>query len=179
MDGLTLARTTSDGTSIGASLPLGFASLTEVYSGTGPVFAANLAIDEAGYPVVCGADDLDVIYRRWTGSSWTGSVVASAGAGYSYNNDGNYGTWGQCVDDGDPNVVWMLRDAGGNPELWRYRTSDGGASFGGSQVTSGSSASAQQVVCVRTPAAWLRAVWQAGSWTDYTTYSVGLDGVTA
>lgn len=179
MDGLTLARTKSDGTTISASLPLTFTDITEAYSGTGPVFASNVALDSSGNPVICGSDDLDVIYRRWTGSAWAGGTVASAGAGYSYNNDGNFGSWGQCVDDGDPNTVWMLRDSGGNPELWRYRTSDGGASFSGLQVTTGASTSQQQVVCVRNPAAWLRAFWQKGTWTTYTSYSVGLEGVTS
>jgi hypothetical protein len=183
MDGLTLARTKSDGTSIAASLPLGFADLTEVYSSAGSgVFFTNIAL-ASGNPVVGVREDstMDVIYARWSGSAWASTVVANGGTGYEYSGTGTgFAAWGHAVDDGDPDVMWVLRDTGGFPELWRYRTEDGGATFSGLQVSSGTGQDQQTVIPVRNPQSWLRAVWQVGTWDNYNAnIAVGIKGVTA
>lgn len=177
IDGITKARTKSDGTSIAAALPLTFTDITTAYSGTGAAFPINLAFGADGYPVIAGYDDMTYIYVRWTGSAWASTSIVSAGTGYEYNGAGTgFQPYGIAVDDGDPRIVWLLRDTGSTPELWRYITLDGGASFTGRQVTSGMGAS-QQVICVRNPASWLRAFWQVGTWTTYTSWTAGLTGV--
>lgn len=183
MDGITLARTKSDGTTISSALPLVFADLTQAYSGTSGVFPLNIAFTAEGYPVVATRDDgtLNNIYTRWNGSAWSSVILGSCGTGYEYNGAGlGFGEWGHAIDDGNPDVVWALRDTGGRPELWRYWTDDAGATFTGFQVTTGASADQQQVICVRNPPTWLRAVWQIGPWTDYNhSLNVGVRGVSA
>lgn len=175
MDGLTLARTKSDGSTISASLPLTFTDVTEAYSGSGDVFMSHIAFGSDGHPVFVGWEALDYIYRRWTGSAWTGSVIAACGTGFSYNNDSSYQPWGIALDDGDPNTVWLMRDSGGNPSAWRYRTTDGGASFGG-QNLGATGGEVHTMIPVRNPGS-LRAYYPVGSWTDYVTWACGLTGI--
>lgn len=175
MDGLTLARTKSDGTTISAALPLDFGDITEAYTTTGQAFMSMLTLDSSGRPVVACTDDLDYVYLRWSGSAWAATVVAASGTGFSYNNDGNFQAHGGTIDDGDPDVMWCLRDSGGNPNLWRYWTTDGGASFSGLDCGA-AGGEVHTIVPVRNPDR-LRAYFPVGSWTDYTDYACGIKGV--
>jgi hypothetical protein len=176
LDGITLARTKSDGTTIATALPLAFADATEIHTATGPLFAANVAIDGSGYPVISGIDDLDYTYHRWNGSAWVNNVIVSTGTGFEYNGTGaGFQPWGGCVDDGDTNTCWLLIDSGGNPNLWRYRTTDNGASWSG--VDCGAAGGeVHTIIPVRNPNR-LRAYFPSGSWTDYEAWNTGLVGV--
>lgn len=169
----------SDGTAI--TLPLEFDDITEIYAGTEVVFASNVVVDPAGDIAVSAQDtiasDIRYIYLRWDGSAWDSTNVASAGTGYSYNNDGNFAAWGNCVDAGDINVLWLLRDTGGAAQLWRYETADGGATFDDTQVQTGSAGENTQVVPVQNPDK-LRAMFQGpGTWTTYTNWNQTATGV--
>lgn len=164
----------SDGT--GISLSLDFTEITEIYSGTGNVFGINMTADASGHPVVAAWDTLDYVYCRWDGAAWTSTVVTASGTGYEYGGLGTgFQPWGIAVDDGDPDVVWLLKDGdGSNPQLWKYETADGGDTFTASQVTTTLTGDNVQVICVRNPDK-LRAFWMSGTWTywdggDWTTH---------
>lgn len=169
----------SDGTSMG-SPPFDFTDATEAYVGTESVFMENIAVDEDGYPIFCAIDVIagnpSVVYRRWNGSAWQGSVVADVGTGYSYNFGFDPQAYGDCVDVSDPDALWVIREVAGNSELWRYRTSDGGLTFSGLPVTSGSSDLQITPFPVHGGSDVLRVLWSIGSWTHYDNWSMGLRG---
>lgn len=177
MDGITLARTKSDGSSIAAALPLAFGDVTEVYAGSGPVFMSTVAIDVSGHPVTSGWDDMDYLYCRWDGSTWHAGTFVNAGTGFSYNNDGNFQPWGIAVDDGNPDDVWLAVDTGGFPSVRRYKTSDLGASWSWRHVRAAGN-EIHTIVPVMNPGR-LRCYWGEGPWTHYETYSAGLYGAVA
>lgn len=173
----------SDGTQITASKPYNFSHITEIMTGTSTVYPSNVVVDGDGYPVV-GIQDLNVAgdiryhYARWNGSAWNDTDVASSGTGYEYSGLGTgFGSWGYCVDDGNPNIFWTIGEDGSQPEIYRHLTRDGGSTFTTTQVTTGTTSDQQQLICVRNPINALRALWQIGTWTDYTDWSVGLMGV--
>lgn len=166
----------SDGT--GITLPLDFSEITEIHSGAGGAFPWNVTVDGDGHPVLCARENLDTLYVRYDGSSWSSTTVCSTDTGYEYSGAGSgFIAWGACVDDGDPDQIFVLRDiGGGSAQLYRYQTGDGGATFSESQITTTLSAEETQLICVRNPDE-LRAYWQSGSWTTYTNYSQLLRGV--
>lgn len=167
----------TDGTLLAAQITT-FAEMTEIHSGTGPAFGINMTSDASGNVYVALWDDLDYYYLRLEGTTWTETFLASAGVGYSYSNDGNTQPWGMCVDDGDPNIVWLLIDDDGvNPQLWMYETDDEGVTFTPTQVTDDLTGDQTTLIAVRNPAAGLRAIWQSGPWTSYTNWNQGLMGV--
>lgn len=166
----------TDGTTI--SLPLNFSSITQIYSGTNTVFASNVVIDSSGFPVVAAQDKIAgairYIYIRYNGSTWNATNVVGAGTGYEYSGPGTgFASWGSCIRDSDPDIMFAIRDTGGNPEVYSY---DAGAAFAETQLTSGSTSPYQQMICVRSDDPTLQAMCQQGSWTSYTNYSVGLIG---
>lgn len=175
MNGLTLARTKSDGTAIAAALPLTFADITTVYTGAGNVFPITLAFDSAN-PVIAGWDTLTYTYHRWNGSAWTNTSIVSAGTGFEYNGTGTgFQPWGISVDDGVPDDVWLLKDAGGFPSVYRYHTGDGGATFTPTLVSS-TAGKVHTVVAIRNPDV-MRAYFPVGTWSTYTSWSAGLTGI--
>jgi hypothetical protein len=168
----------SDGASMG-SPPFNFTHVTQLYSGSANVFASNVVVDGSGHPVVAFQDtvsgDIRYIYGRWNGSAWLTTYVVSAGTGYEYNGSGTgFAAYGECIDDGDPNRYWLIRDVSGQSEIFLYTTANGGASFTSEQVTTGSTALQTQMICVRNPHTDLRVFWQRGTWTTYTNWNVGL-----
>jgi len=168
----------SNGTPI--TLPLAFADITEIYSGTATVFANNVAIDSNGYPAVAVEDtiagDIRAIYVRFNGTAWSSTNVVSVGTGYEYSGTGTgFTAWGLAVDDGDPSVLWLLKGTS-QAEVWQYTASSDWSSFSARQVTSGSSSKQTQLICVRNPHPDLRVFWQVGTWTDYNTWNQGLTG---
>jgi hypothetical protein len=163
------------------SPPFTYTELTEIYSGTGGVFALNLTIDSAGHPVIAATDiiagDSRYIYIRFDGSDWNATNVSSGDPGYIYGGGGAPQAWGAAVDDGDPNLLWTIEDGGGGqPEVFLHETANGGATFSSTQVTDGTTQLQAQVICIRNPHTDLRVFWQRGAWTHYTNYNVGLVG---
>lgn len=167
----------TDGTAI--TLPIEFDDVTEIYSGTNTVFAANVVVDASGDIAVAAQDtiasDIRCIYVRWDGSVWDSTNVVSAGTGYVYGGGGAT-AWGQCIDAGDLDVFWVLRDTGGTAQLYAYITADDGDTFSESQVTDDLTNEQTQIVCVRNPDK-LRAIWQSGTWTSYTSWNQTASGV--
>lgn len=178
-DGTTWRQ--SDGTSMGSPV-FDFADATEAYVGTASVFMENIALDADGYPRVAGTDviggDPHAIALAWTGSAWVSADLGSVGTGYQYNTGGDFQAYGSCIDVADADRLWVIRDdAGAQPEVFLYRTSDGGASWGGHQVTDGSTGLVAVVCPVRDGVDTLMAFAMNGSWTGYTSWSMGLIGI--
>lgn len=168
----------SDGTDITADVPLDFSDVTEIATGTA-LFPWNIVVDGSGYPVVAARDGLDYEYIRWNGAAWSQTTVASSGTGYEYNGPATgFIAYGACIDDGRPDDMYVIEDVSSQPEVARYRTADGGATFSRRAVTTGSSGLKVQLICVRDPLdGGLRAFWMEGTWTDYEDWSTGLAGV--
>lgn len=169
----------TDGTTI--TLPLDFSEITEAYAGTTGVFMSNVVIDAGGHPVVAAQDRiagaLRYIYVRASGSSWAATNVAAVGTGYEYSGTGTgFGAWGSCIRDSDPDRMYAIRDTGSLPEVYRYDTGDGGATFSETQETTGATYPYFTMVCVRNDSEALQAMCEQGIWGSYKNYNVGLVG---
>lgn len=171
----------SDGTTI--TIPLAFADITQFYtSATDPLSPENLTVDGSGYPVhvgevyINGTGEWRYYYSRFNGTTWANTNVASGGTGYVYDPFPVYSAYGSCVDDGDPNVMYAIVPVSSQPELYKYTTADGGSTFSSAAVTSGSSALRIQPITIRERGAVLKVVSEIGTWTSYTSFSLGLVG---
>lgn len=173
----------SDGTPIVPSPPFSFANVSLVYHGTSTsVFMENVSLDAAGLPVIAIGETkaggaLAVRYARFDGAAWSSTELAEIGAGYQYNAGGAFGAYGGCIDDGDPDVAYVLVQQGSYPEVFEYRTADGGATFRSRRLSSGSSSLATALIPVRGRTTGLRAVYLFGSWTHYTNWSMGIRAI--
>jgi hypothetical protein len=171
----------SAGVNIG-SPPFDYTDLTEVWNGN-PAAAMNIVLDSSGYPVVAlwetEGDGVthNAWYLRWDGSAWNQTEVAGDTGGYAYEA-GSSNAYDAAIDDGDPNVMYVIQDVGSQPELFRYQTADDGATFSSQQLTSGSSSLQRRITTVRNRGDVLRALWLSGSWTDFNDYSMGILGTT-
>lgn len=166
----------SDGTSMG-SPPFDFTDATEAYVGTEAVFMENIAIDADGHPRVAGTDVIGgnphAIALAWTGSAWVSADLGDVGTGFQYNTGGDYQAYGSCIDVADPDRLWVIRDdAGGQPEVFLYRTSDG-ATWSGRQITDGSSDLLMVISPVRDGTDTVMAFYTQGSWVGYTDWNLG------
>jgi hypothetical protein len=168
----------TDGTAMG-SPPFDFADTQLVYNGADS-WVMNIAYTVEGYPVLSGqvfeGSEFAHYYWRWTGSAWLSTFITNAGAGY-VPGDGGAEHYGSAVDDVDPNVLWVIKDDGAQPELFRYETFDNGVSFSESQITSGSSGLVLRPVVVRDADDGLLVIWHYGTWDHYTDYNVGIYGL--
>lgn len=123
----------SDGTPLG-SPPFDTATdLTTVYDGTTiRAWVWDIAIGIDGLPVIVFATfpsttDHRYNYAKWNGTSWDVNEICAAGT-YLYSGEAYY-SGGVSLDPNDPNTVYASRESGGFWSLYRYTTSDGGASF--------------------------------------------------
>lgn len=183
----------SDGTVIGAAGGGPITDVTDatvIYSGSVYATPINVALDGSGEPVATyvtvDTPDFKNFYARWDGSEWNSTSLATYSGGYVYDTTAGAPAnqpYELCLDDGDPNVVYDLVPVSGQVELFRRVTTDGGATFTSSQLTSGSSGFVATPIPIRNPASGgLRVAWQYGTWTDYTDYSLGIkasSGLTA
>lgn len=172
----------SDGSAI--TLPItDFNTITTIYSGTTRVFAYGMQIDSSGHPVSMFSDVVAGVqsngYVRFNGTSWISSVITGVGTGYEYNGAGTgFQPWGACVDPYDVNTAYILKDTGGNPEVYAYVTADGGATFdGGTQKTFGATSGQYTLMPVYGASSVLRAMWQVGTHVNYTTFTFGMSGL--
>lgn len=165
----------TDGTAMG-SPPFDFDDITEIYSGTFNVFASSIAFDGDGHPVIGAQDniggDLRYIYIRWDGADWSATNVVSAGDGWTYTPGSDPTVYGSAIDHGNPDDFWLIRDEAGQPEVFRYRTADGGATFTPAQVTFNSTELQVQLIQVQNPDSSVRVFWGRGSWTSSTNWNM-------
>lgn len=176
----------TDGTQITASLPFDHTSLTTVYNAATEGRRAwlwDIAIDpDTHSPVIVFASfvsttDHRYMYARWTGTAWAVTEICTAG-GYLYAAQPHY-SGGVVLDHETPSVVYASRDDGSQFEMWRFTTTDQGATFTGEALTSSSSGKQMRPVAVRNHAPDLKVLWLSGTYTSYTSFSLGIMGSAA
>lgn len=121
----------SAGTTI--SLPLSTSTMTLLWDGSSSDgwiwdIVANVSGPVAVYShaVVAGTDHR-YRFARWNGLSWDQSEICQAG-GSLYSGQPNY-SGGVCIDPDDDDYVYACREVGGEWGLYRYRTTDSGATW--------------------------------------------------
>lgn len=169
----------TDSTQITASLPLARTDLTSAYTSAN-TWVWDIAVESAtGYPRILhptwATEFSDHRYRcaRWNGSSWSSVEIAAGGDGIDAT--GVY-SGGMCFDPTDPDVVYASRQVSGQWEMYRYVSSDSGATWDGTALTS-SSSSKHIRPYVPPNRGTLRAVWLTGTYSGYTSFSMGVTGL--
>lgn len=175
----------SDGTPM-SSPPFEFDDVTQIMGGSRNLFPAHLYLDGSGHPVLAAFnEDEDDIwhywYMRWSGSAWVTTEVATGDTGHAYSSATSRSPYGCCLDDGDVDVMYAIIEQDNIPEVWRFETADGGATFdAGTAITEESTAAVQrEPFPVRNRDSSLALVWQYGTFTSYVNYSMGIKGVEA
>lgn len=107
----------------------------------GPVRPSGWAYD-AGVPACLillrptGLTTTHAYVGRWNGSAWVTHFVADTNGWV----DSNRFISGGAMPHDDPNTVWLPVKVGSFFELFRYRSTDNGVTWTGTQITSGSTA---------------------------------------
>jgi len=171
----------SDGTHITAGLPLGPTDLTLVYGDTdGAGWTFDAVLGPTGDPrVLVQIDDGDAgttnIIRefRYVAGAWVGvDVIPDTGGVWVANISP-----GAVYDHTNPNTIYGCVKVAGTWEVWRYRTTDNGASWIGAAVTTSSPSNNLTPSAVFDHEGAMPAVWFYGTYTSYTNYSTGVKGL--
>jgi hypothetical protein len=174
LDTATGNRYKSDGTLISASLPIGYSDITQVHAAT--AWSWGGCVDSLGRPatvmmVDVGSDNAIKVGRFRSGAWQVDTVIASVGGQLTGNQYGS----GCAIHHTNPNIVYLARKAT-KWEMWRYESSDDGATWAGTQLTSGSASDNIWSEVVHNPARGLEAIWEYGTYTSDTSYSFGVRG---
>jgi hypothetical protein len=132
------------------------------YSGSDPI--AAVCID--------GTTTQPVKRALWTGAAWQVDDVADSGG--IIDSNVNISSAGIA----DENTLYVPVKTAGVFELYRYVTANGGTTWTGTQLTSGSAAD-NAMPEVPQDASALRVVWGRGTYTDDDTFSFDLYGFAA
>lgn len=168
----------SDGTAIATAIPIGPSDATLIYTRAGDGgFPYSIVYDSGGNPVVaCAEFGASVTYfeLRWGGASWARHDITTTDAAF-------FGTQppGITHDSQDPNRVYLGKSMGdGSFEMFTYTTADGGATWTGAQITTGSGNDIPQtpLLVKGHPPGELGVIWQSGAYTDDYDYSLGSYG---
>jgi len=180
----------TDGTLIGNSsaLPLDLPNdATHVYDAVAGArsWVWDIVIGGSG-PVACfqvmSDNFMDIRYHqaRWNGSAWVHHEICDAGRwpGAIDSNTKTY-SGGVITDPDNMDVVYCSRqvdgsgniDTNGIHHLYRYTTSDGGQTWTGQRLTSGSE------TCIRPyiPEGMRKLFYQRGRYTSFTDYDTVID----
>lgn len=179
----------SDGTlidAIGDTL-VDHTNATQVYDGsTTKGWIWDIAIDSGDprvvYATFPSTTDHRYNYGTWDGASWTTNEIVAAGTYIPSSGVGGgplevYYSGGVILDHTDPNTVYLSKQTGSTSvwEIYKYETSDDGASWTPTTITTGSSIKNCRPVSVRDYGG-LKALWWGGTYANYTSYSVGTFG---
>ena len=160
----------SDGTEITEALPLEPGDVTRVYDGsTTEAWIWDITIDSSGYPVLVyatfptPASDHRYNYARWTGSAWDIHEICTAGSPlYSAET---YYSGGVTIDKTDPSIVWCSRYVDSKWAIWKYTTSDSGATWSGTIQTTATTNPQARPYCAKDYDG--DALWWYGTYTSY------------
>lgn len=166
----------TDGTAITATLPLAPANLTKLYDGSanGSVRVPYSIIGAGGPYVVLAAANTggwathpeNYWYAIYSGGSWNIHDITDAGV--IPNNDLFEG--GATLDAIDPTRVYLTRSSGGNYQVYLYETSDGGATWTSTLLTSDTGDNQNyHPVSPRNADSRLRCLWSSGTIAPDTT----------
>lgn len=177
-----------DSTGAAITEPFSTAEMTLVYDGSsaGARFPASLETDGAGnlaavFPVQTGTPtvnhvgtDGDYVYARWNGSAWsTHTIAASVGM-----TDFSFTEGGLVVDPSNIDRVILSKRGAGGTGTWRlydYRTTDAGATWSSTQLTS-SGAEDRYPWFVVGHQPELEFVWLKGTFVDQSDYNDAIEG---
>ena len=176
LDGTDDSLHTSDGTEILTALPITTADMTVVLDSTnGPNWSWGASWDGAPAAVIMQAassTDNRILVARWRSGAWqVDTVVGSVGGQLGINKYGS----GAAIHHTDPDTVYIaIKDT--KFEMWRYTSADDGATWSGTQLTSGSPKDNVWPEVPAFAASGLSAVWLYGDYTNDTSFSFGVRG---
>jgi hypothetical protein len=167
----------SDGTLI-VGVPFGRADMTLVYDATAPGCSKTWIWDTAfvgGTHYIVFARivtplDHRYMYARWDGAAWIVNEITPAGGywdGVLYPS----ASGGISIDKENPNVVYFSKEISGQWEIQKGVTSDGGASWTITSITSGSSKRNVVPAIPNNHHVSLPVLWMYGDYSDYNDFN--------
>lgn len=165
---------TTAGVEITASRPFGFSAITTVHAAV--VWSWGACIDPLGRPATVMMEDIGsdnaILVARWRSGAWhTDTVVASVGGQLT----GNQYASGCGIHHTNPDIVYVAKKAT-KWEMWRYISMDDGATWSGTQLTTGSSDDQVWADVVHHAGTGLEGMWLHGNYTSDTDYAFGVKG---
>ncbi len=154
-----------------------------------PYVAYSVQKDSAGLPPRQGGEDHRYRYARWTGKQWLDHEIAFAGSRL-YAGEDDY-TGNIALDPADPNAVYISTNADpatGQPlvsktdarrhyEIFRGRTSDGGARWSWTPLTQNSILDNIRPAAPIWKSRQVIVLWLRGVYRSYTDYDLDVVGV--
>jgi len=140
----------------------------------------DVALDDSGAPLMVYArlhadEDHRYVYARWDGSGWVTHPIVNAGGTIAGDGGETGYSGGITFDHDDPRRVLLSREIAGVHEVELWNTSDGGASWEHTAVTSGSSVANVRPIAARGRTDGLFDVlWMRGRYTNYTDYGTSI-----
>jgi BNR repeat-containing family member len=165
-----------------ANLPIAPTEGEKVYDWTtnGKAWVHDVALDQAGHPVIVYATfprDTDHRYRyaRWDGTRWTDRELVRAGRSMSVApGEPNY-SGGVTLDHEDPSIVYLSRQVKGAFQIEVWTTRDGGATWSSRPLTSPSAGNNYRPVSPRGQRGDdMSIVWMHGTYPSYTSFETSL-----
>ncbi len=175
-------------------IPLGRAWTWDLhYQADGkPVCVFQVQVDGAAGPATDFKNDrIYYYYARWDGSQWRRKFIAHAGHGL-FSTEDDYGG-GITIDPENPNVIYLSSNAANpfdlttlapalNPnngiyEIYRGVTTDGGATWTWTAITSGSTASNMRPFVPEDHDRREAVVWFRGRYTTFLNYDCDIYGL--
>jgi len=182
----------SKSTDGGRAFPFKPSELTLVHDGKAPAATSwvwDVAADRNGAPYITYATfpaerNHRYNYARWTGLSWETHEIAAGGSHIAvtpvtqHGSRENFYSGGVVLDQSDPRVVYASRQVGADRwDVFRYVTTDGGATWQGTALTRGGKN--VRPVSVRNHASDLQVLWMTGTYMNYTDYNTATVGAGA
>ncbi len=164
------------------NLPIAPREGEKVYDRTtnGKAWVHDVALDQAGHPVIVYAtfpNDTDHRYRyaRWNGTRWIDRELVRAGGSMSLDpTEPNY-SGGITLDHEDPSTVYLSRQVNGNFEVEVWRTPDGGATWSSQPLTSVSAGNNYRPISPRGQRGDnMNVVWMHGPYPSFRSFQTGL-----
>jgi BNR repeat-containing family member len=135
----------------------------------------DVAVDSAGRPRIVYAvfeSPTDHRYRhaRWTGTKWDDRQIVPAGGFFVEDGGEKQYSGGIAFDHANPDVVYLSRPVGGQFEIERRQTADGGVTWSHTAITSGSAEKNVRPVVARGGGV----LWMRGAYLNYTHYRTAI-----
>ena len=107
-------------------------------------------------------------YARWNGSAWITNMILDTGTGGFVSGEPTY-AGGVVLDPDDVDTVYLSRPINGVFEIWKYITTDDGATWSGTAITRNSRQHNCRPVVIRN-AGTQKVLWWDGIYPPYITY---------
>ncbi len=168
----------TDGTDTGKTTGLFPADATLVKgTGDGPACPLSCGYDGSGDPVTMvmtyDATEATIWQARWSGSSWD---LVEIGTSNGLANGSNPFVLDCGLDRDDVDVCWFPVKVGSRFEIFRWVSADSGATWTGTQITSGSSADNLGPDSVWDHASDLKVIWAYGDYISDNDNDMGIRG---